>query len=78
MSLAMVCGGILGMERGKNGQEQEAELERHPGILTPNSNMGGKSFFSTSPSNSQDTSWILAQDTLQFNSVLTLFTQSNR
>ena len=23
-----------GMERGKNGQEQEAELERHPGILT--------------------------------------------
>jgi len=67
-----------GMERGKNGQEQEAELERHPGILTPKSSMGGKSFFSTSPSNSQDTSWILAQDTLQFNSVLTLFTQSNR
>ena len=23
-----------GMERGKKGQEQEAELERHPGILT--------------------------------------------
>ena len=38
-----------------------------------NSNMGGKSFFSTSASNSQDTSWILAQDTLQFNSVLTLY-----
>lgn len=42
-----------GME-GKNGQEQEAELERYWGILTPNTTMGGEIVFSTSPSNSQD------------------------
>lgn len=42
-----------GMERGKNGQEQEAELERYWGILTPNSTMGGIVLFHIL-SNSQD------------------------